>query len=263
MADIRITTSGPKTLYFTLADFAAKANVIYPQNTIIWLKGSDGICKIANGVTQLGNLPFKQINDILDRNFLYNVNGILSTQPNFRPPSSHEGVFSVGGGAILNANLSANVVTGVLLYIPYEMRVDSIGIVKPAVNSANIDIKFALYDWNMTTQRVENKLTPDFQFTIFSGASAGRYYFSIAPINLSPGYYFIAQNQNNTLPMAFYQMFKYSIINNSVSAIPVYKYQQSLAFANPLPNPPFTFNLGAFTSTPYINLYFLRFTLNV
>jgi len=254
MADIRITSPGGQTLYYTLAQFTANASVVYPANTIIWVKDTDGYCKIADGVTPLGNLPFKQVTDIVNPYKL--SNGIF--QPIDLGGGVYEEIVTCGGGALLQTTYSANFQMGVIIKINKRINLQAIGFIYTSVPNAT-NIKLALYKWNIQNEQTEAKLTDDLE-TSLSAGQVGRNYVNLpSPLDLRPGYYMVIHNRTAGLNLMYHSVANYSTFNDLAASSPLFRYAVFRNYSEPLPTIPLKLNNHAI----YIDVILFRYTLNI
>jgi hypothetical protein len=253
MADIRITSPGGQTLYYTLAQFTANASVVYPANTIIWLKDTDGYCKIADGVTTLGNLPFKQVTDI--------VNPYKLSNDIFQPivnGSIYEEIVSLGGGNLLSTIYSSNANSGVVIKINKRINLQAIGLIFISVPNPT-NIKLALYEWDIQNEQTGSKLTSDLVMSLSAGQTGRNYVNLPSPLDLMPGYYMVIHNTNSNVHLMYHNIAKYATFNNLVIFRPVYSYYSGANYTNPLPTNPVKLN---FTGVS-IDVILFKYTLNI
>jgi hypothetical protein len=262
MADIRITSPGGQILYYTLAQFTANANVVYPANTIIWLKDTDGYCKIADGVTTLGNLPFKQISDLINDNVLFNKEYQIFHP--FYNGTTYEGMFSYSLGNILTA-ISSNIRIGTLVYVPYNIVLYSMGVYVGVGTTNNINVRVTLYSFNMNTLTAPNKVVNDILVNYPSGIpnNTNLYLDLPTPQPINKGWYIFMINQNFTLSYLMNNIPKFTIFNKSVGNVPMCSYRNdgiSINTTNPS-------SLGMFNNsvlgTILMHQVFFKYTLNI
>ncbi len=256
MADIRITSPGGQTLYYTLAQFTANASVVYPANTIIWLKDTDGYCKIADGVTPLGNLPFKQVTNVVENNSLFNPFTQL-VHPLDLGGGVYQSVFTYGGGSFNPNSFNANTIYAVPVYIPYKINVTQLGIGISNTAPNNSNIKIALYTYDFNTNTGNSKVIGDLIISRTTGQGAGNYFANVSPnVILNHGFYIFAMNVSVTGDLIYsYTIPKLLIYNLSITTSLVYRYQASYAYSNILPATIPKFNIGGTSYTlPFLVL---------
>lgn len=213
---IHVTKNTTDVKIFTYSDFQTNANTIYPKGTMIYYKRADGVVtglyKLADGVTQLANLPHHTSDwRVVNRLRASQVEGSFFTSFNFI--DAFNGIYLASNTISFSNGANSTespVIRGNMMYIPYPVRVYGMGSFVPLYTSAGT-LNYAIYQVNSDMSSTLLGSTP----TINVNAT-GLYLSDFAmPIDIEPGLYFVCylkqggqfastRVSNSSVPPAFF-----------------------------------------------------------
>jgi len=250
--------------YYSLSLFKASQNIVFPKNKILCLQGST-FYKITDGVTQLGQLPWRN-NGININGQNINVNGELyyrydSVTNNYLASNIKKQSITT---SVQTINLDANALRGQYIILKQPSTLNYVGInVTSVFGSFSANLVFLVYSVNFATQTATR-----IAFSNPIAISSVGQHRNLIPFNLDlpPNVYLIAYasqiiSGNAVIQAIYTENTEFQQHRLLTEPFPQYLQTNLASFASPvnLSSPPTTINLVGVTNAQTTPLMFYWF----